>query len=381
MKENEVFLLDESWKSVFSNDRIVVYGTGRIGRRIIPSLKEEFCIPYFIDNKDAGRIINDIPVKGVELVKNDNYKIIVTTMRGAYNDISSILSERGLRENYDYCLFERFAMEWNLRWKNRCVLAKIDTVVTSRCTLKCRNCNIFVSHIREQRDISFDRLKQNFDIFFDSVDFVYEYTLLGGEPFYHKEIDTILEYLIDSYGNRIGRINLISNGTVVPGKHTCQIMRENSISVHISDYTNSVHYKEKLNEVCECLKENEIEYYVIPNNTWKDIVYPKLSYTADNPQKHMMSCGHSTHSVGDGRLYWCDPAYAAERFIGYQSALDDYIDLRKNKQFNTKYTASLNIMKYCLGDINGKGYMSICEKCAGIGADNDCIVKAGEQVK
>ena len=93
----------------------------------------------------------------------------------------------------------------------------------------------------------------------------------------------------------------------------------------------------------------------------------------------MRICGHSTHSVGDGKLYWCDPAYAAEKFMGYESKKDDFLDLKRNKANNSKYDASLNIMKYFLGNVNENGYMSLCEKCAGIGEDNDRIVRAGEQ--
>ena len=38
-------------------------------------------------------------------------------------------------------------------------------------------------------------------------------------------------------------------------------------------------------------------------------------------------------------------------------------------------------MKYLLGDVNVRGYMSLCEKCAGVGNDNNMIVLAGEQVE
>ena len=38
---------------------------------------------------------------------------------------------------------------------------------------------MFIGHIPTPHDIDINRLKTNFDLFFDCVDYVYEYTLLG----------------------------------------------------------------------------------------------------------------------------------------------------------------------------------------------------------
>ena len=62
---------------------------------------------------------------------------------------------------------------------------------------------MFISYAPLQHDIELNRLKNNFDIFFGSVDYVYEYTLLGGEPFLHKDIADIISYLGCQYGERI----------------------------------------------------------------------------------------------------------------------------------------------------------------------------------
>ena len=156
-------------------------------------------------------------------------------------------------------------------------------------------------------------------------------------------------------------------------------MRKYYVTVHISDYTGSVPYENKLKEVTDRFSQAGIEYYVIPNNTWKDIMYPKDTYTAADPKRHMLLCGHSTHSVDNGRLYWCDPAFAAECFTGFPSREDDFLDLVENKKKTTKFEASVHILKYLLGDVNERGYMSNCEKCAGVGRDNDRLVPAGLQ--
>ena len=385
-EENEVeniFKLSDDWGDLTEHGTIVPFGVGRIGRRVIPSLMEEFDIPFLIDNgccKESVYGLNVLNLKqAVTYLREKNLKVVVTTVFYSYKKIKQEMESLGFIENRDFCILERFAEEWNLRWRNKCVLSKIDTVITSRCTLRCKNCNLFISHAPVQCDIDLKRLKKNFDIFFESVDYVYEYTLLGGEPLLHKSIAEIISYLGNRYGKRIGRINLISNGTVIPNNDVIDILKKYHVTIHISDYTCSVDYKEILAKLQKKFLANDIEYYVIPNNTWKDVIYPREGFQTDNPRRHMLLCGHSTHSVADGRLYWCDPAFAAECFMGFVSKEDDSLDMEANKRNYSKYEATLNIIKYLLGDVNARGYMSICEKCAGGGSDNNKLVLAGEQ--
>lgn len=385
-EENEVeniFKLSDDWGDLTEHGTIVPFGVGRIGRRVIPSLMEEFDIPFLIDNqccKESVYGLNVLNLKqAVTYLREKNLKVVVTTVFYSYKKIKQEMESLGFIENRDFCILERFAEEWNLRWRNKCVLSKIDTVITSRCTLRCKNCNLFISHAPVQCDIDLKRLKKNFDIFFESVDYVYEYTLLGGEPLLHKSIAEIISYLGNRYGKRIGRINLISNGTVIPNNDVIDILKKYHVTIHISDYTCSVDYKEILAKLQKKFLANDIEYYVIPNNTWKDVIYPREGFQTDNPRRHMLLCGHSTHSVADGRLYWCDPAFAAECFMGFVSKEDDSLDMEANKRNYSKYEATLNIIKYLLGDVNARGYMSICEKCAGVGSDNNKLVLAGEQ--
>ena len=381
----QLFKLSEDWQTLLKCPTLIPFGMGRVGRRVLSTLRKEFAIPFLIDNHHAGENIAGLPVVSLSdalmRLKKENAKIVVTTMKGSYIDIAKELVDAGFVEYRDFCIFERFAEEWHLRWKRQCVLAKIDTVITSHCTLRCKNCNMFIPYAKDVCDFSFDRLRKNFDTFFASVDFVYEYTLLGGEPFLHKDLKRILRYLTEQYGGRIGRINLISNGTVVPDEELLSLMKQHDMTVHISDYTHVVGYQKKLAEVEAALRGAGIEYSVIPNNIWKDVVYPRKEYQAAHPAAHMRICGHSTHSVDDGKLYWCDPAFAAECFTGFPSRPDDFLDLRENQQANDKYQASLNIFRYLLGDVNERGCMSICEYCAGIGGDNDREIPAGVQVE
>nr|MCR4612355.1 hypothetical protein [Lachnospiraceae bacterium] len=75
----QAFCLSEDWGNIQFNDEMVVYGTGRIGRRILPYLSKEFNIPFLIDNKDSGSKFLGIEIvdidEGVRRVKEQKLKI------------------------------------------------------------------------------------------------------------------------------------------------------------------------------------------------------------------------------------------------------------------------------------------------------------------
>lgn len=379
----QIFCLSDAWQNISKTEELIPFGVGRIGRRVIPTLMKEFNIPFLIDNGERESEAYSRKIMSLEKAKDyllsHECKIVVTTVNGAYIAIKEQLEQIGLKENIDFCLFERFVLEWNLRWANKCVLSKIDTVITTKCTLRCQHCNMFISCMDKHEDITVEELKGNFDVFFKSVDYVYEYTLLGGEPFLHSEIGEIIKYLGEKYRENIGKINIITNGTVVPSPETLDVLQKYGVMVNISDYTKVIPYEKILKEVEKTFGDYGIDYYTIPNNVWKDVIYPRCEFHTDNPRKHMMLCGHGTHSVDYGKLYWCDPAFSAEKYLFFQSKEDDSLDLERNRETYSKYEASLNIVRYILGDVNERGYMTICEKCAGIGWDNDKEVVAGVQ--
>ena len=130
----DVFRLTEDWGDVKPQGELVLYGMGRIGRRVFPTLSKDFRISVVIDKDTKEKYIENIKIlqlpDAMKALQGKNVKIVVTTVLAAYKEIAKELKSNGLQEYKDFCHFERFAGEWNLRWQNRCVLSKIDTVIT-----------------------------------------------------------------------------------------------------------------------------------------------------------------------------------------------------------------------------------------------------------
>jgi len=374
----QLYKLDNSWREVKT---IIPFGYGRVGKRTLPTLQQMFSIPFVIDNNPKCVQNNQVEIHDLKtaLNKRNNEKIVVLTVGRVYTKIKEELEENGLKEYMDFCLLERFLSEWHIRYQKKCYLSKIDTVITSRCSLSCSHCAMFTRHSKHQRDIAFSALKENFDVLFSVVDYVLEYTLLGGEPLLHKEIKDIITYLGREYVNRIGRIVLISNGNVDVSEELLDVMQEYKIVLAISDYTSIYSYEKRLASLTKQLSKKGISYYFNYEMEWKDHGYPlnPVDIPDERCREHMFACGHTAHSVNFGKLYYCDPMFGAEYNVNYDTKNSDVLDLKELINSYDVYNIKERIIRYCWGEINDRGYPSLCKYCGGIGWDNEKVIPAG----
>ncbi len=372
------FKLDESWEDV---REIIPFGLGRIGKRVLIRLSETFEIPFIIDNGDCtreyyGKTVYNLK-EALPLIKGR--KIVVLTIERIYIDISKQLKESGYTEYRDYCIFERFVEEWYYKYRGKCCLPKLDTVITSRCTLHCSHCAMFTPYCKDKKDCTVDELKANFNQIFEVVDYVFEYTLFGGEPFLHKQLAEIITYLGTDCADKIGQIVIITNGTILPDQELFLTLQKYKVILSISDYTKVNSYNDILEQLIKELDQYEIQYYVNREIEWKDHCFPEHSCECDETYlpEHMKICGYTCHSANEGKIYYCDVAYGARKHAGYQEQEDDYVDLYELQKRCSLEQVKLRILEYCMGNVNEKGYMSLCRYCAGMGADNPRVVQAG----
>lgn len=96
-------------------------------------------------------------------------------------------------------------------------LTHTTITVTHRCTLKCKLCASYSPHFSPTPHFDIDLLKRTVDAYFETVDFVDKFTMSGGEPLCHSELDQLVTHL-HRYANQIGTAEIITNGTLVPPK-------------------------------------------------------------------------------------------------------------------------------------------------------------------
>lgn len=368
--------LSDEW---FTIDKIVLYGWGNVGQKCFSKFEEDFTIISIVDNNpDKQGYFRGVPIMSedtsLDLLKTN--KVIVLTGGKVYRNIVNSLKKIGLEEYIDFCSVEVFISEWYWNKKGENCLLEVHTAVTMRCTFNCKNCNMFVPYYREKVEYSIDELKQMYDLFFEYVDYVFCIVLLGGEPFATSITGALIDYLGQEYTDKIGVINVISNGSIVPDDRTIEVMRKNKVLVYLSDYSDVVPYKAKLMETVGKLQSSNIECMVYSSKEWKDFGFPVAPLNLDkNVKEHMKTCAPLFHGLNDNKFYYCHVAWSAEKAGLYKLSENDYIDLNKLDIVEKRI-----LSQHALGDMEGQ-CVSLCKACGGCGEDNPNNVKAAIQME
>lgn len=374
-------LQDELWKDL---KEIIIFGYGKQGKKVLKNLQKDFSVIVIVDNdvKKSGMNEDGISIvsfeQAAELLKK--YKIIVTAAEFHYKQIKTQLQELGLIENRDFVMYQAFIMEWYYKYKQKIYMLKTDIIATSACSLKCKNCSLFIPYWKKNVSFSVEQLKSDADSYFKCVDFVLDMNIIGGEPFLYKDLDKILCYYGEHYRHKIGHFGIITNGTVTPKDSTIAVLKKYDIAVAISDYSEIVGYKEQADRLCEVLQNNEVEYSRNTEIQWYDFgfPYPRYCYQKEEIKAHMENCNTICHNLNENRIWYCANAWAAYKSGLYPTAIEGgaYVDLDEIDENSLE--SRKRILDCCCG--NMEGYVNFCKVCGGYGADNNNKVITAEQL-
>lgn len=322
--------LTDDWENT---ENIIIYGFGKVAHDNLDFFKNNFNIVYIVDSdkRKCNIEYKGIAVKYVDDVKDElkNYKIIIMTANRNVELVGKDLEKLGFISGENFCSMEQFLTEWFWKYKKKACLMEVHSTITSRCTLKCRHCNMFMPYYKEQIDYTAIDILADLELLFRHVDYIVSYRLLGGEPLLNKELADMIELIGQKYGDRIGNIGIITNGTLLPS--------------------------EKLIEVS---KKYDIKY------------------DFDKVREHMLSCGPIFHGLNDGKYYYCHVSWSADKAKLLKTVPDDYVDLRV---LNDDENAKEMILEHSKGNL-AKGFVKLCKICGGCGNDNTEFVKAAQQM-
>lgn len=371
------YVLDEGWKKI---DSLVLFGFGKTAHGNIRNFINDFNIKTIIDNNPVfeGKFYNEVPIldfrKYLEQRKAEE-KIVLLVAGKSRESIKKELENVGLRENIDYTDMDTFSTEWFYRFKNQIRLAKIGVSVTNRCTFNCKNCNMLMPFYKKPKDYNLDILKNDLGTLFQKIDFVNSFAVIGGEPLLYPELDKYLIYLGKHYREKIGNIQLITNGSIVPSDDLLKVIKEYDIEVRISDYTATISYEKKLREVRTKLNLLDISFIEFKQDEWIDFGFPYenvvMGETMDELRKHMLSCHGMCWWLHNGKIYYCSNAWSGEE-TGLIELIEeqDFIEIEK--------TSKDYLYDFYLGNMKN-GYMTHCKRCRGFHSKRALI--AAQQIK
>lgn len=371
--------LNKNWKDIKD---IILFGFGSVTQQHLNTIRRDFHISAFIDNdpKKRNTIFDGIPILDIHDANLESGKskvVMMTVVQAVQQSMKQELEALGLKEYEDFCGIDRFVSEWYWISRQEVRVYQMDMAVTTLCTLKCKNCNMFIPYYHSQEKVTMDTLKESLDAFFLKFDYVYHFSIVGGEPFINKNTGFVLRYLAENYLNKIDHIKITTNGTVLPDKDLVVWIKKCNAEVKVSDYSKSSGCGNKIDKLCELFKEQCISYRVLPNLEWKDFGFPHAPCCYTEVEKHRKECGVTWRGLNEKKIYYCNVIWSAEQSGLYKTVPQEYFSLEELCHGRAETERLLN---FVLGDIDTKEEINFCKVCGGCGNDNKAIVPAGIQV-
>lgn len=247
-------------------------------------------------------------------------------------------------------------------------LTRSGLCITKRCTLKCKLCGSYIPYYENPKDLSYDAIEKIIDEYFLVVDTVGDFSITGGEPFMHKELEKIIRKAL-SHAHQIKKLLILTNGTLLPDEETLLVLKNNhdKCQVTISHYGEVSHKAEELKELLDL---NQIPCRII-NYHGTDIFCDGWVDYNDHTKKHFtleeiigqgercaIRAGNTNFLIMDGEIHGCGRSFRRMELGVVPRNPHEYVDLldetvsneEKRKRileiYNSKYSASC---AYCDG--------------------------------
>ncbi len=249
-------------------------------------------------------------------------------------------------------LSQYIRMMSNLILPGKTIYPDIVMVITTRCSLKCKNCNNLMPCYDTPYHIDADQVISDIDRLLENTDMIIKFGLIGGEPFVYPELSKVLTHVLNS--DKIMYISLTTNGTVIPNNDLLKLMENPKVIVELSDYGLKT---QKIDEMMRILSEHKIK--CVPDKVSMWVSPGGTEFRGkDKAQlaKEYQNCYSSKycHTVLNGKVFLC--ARGAHLYdLGFMKSDHDYFDIRtprSKKEFNKK------LQSFLLSD-----YADACNYC------------------
>ena len=332
-------------------------------------------IKYIVDHdvKDESTILNVNEIssfyhqsknlvntrENLKLVHIDNFEpngenVIITSdeYRQYYKDYLD-------KRNVKYTWYKNIASIWPFIHKQKVHIFQTDVLVTEKCNLACSFCNMFIPHYELPKHRDTQTILNDIDLYFNLVDYVSIFHLVGGEPFLHPNIKDIIEYILEKYSDKIDKFIITTNGTVLPKEEILEVLKNNNVILSVSNYSNKLEkLKGKVDRVLETYQEKNINHYVRNNIEWYDFgdLRIKNNMSEEELINHFDSCTAPFRGLNDGKFYYCH--------LNTSAVLTKLFPPNENDYVNLSEVYPKDLIKFDLG-FTELGYITFCDNCNG----------------
>lgn len=302
----------------------------------------------------------------VELFINGDYIIILTEENSwKVQQIRHKFHLLGLREGVDFFSAESFNQTFlplfSYYGYGKCYVDFLDHVPNYTCTMRCKDCSACLPYLNKKNP-SVEQLKEEIDLLFSKVDYLYTYDCTGGELFIISErYVQVLEYLLEKYSDRVGELLITTNATVIPSENMLAFLVKNKekIRVNISNYSSVPGWQEKFELFKNVMVARGISCNLINASYWIDLGFTTTNIIGSEGymRQYYDMCGTICKAYIDGKFAYCAHGYNASlAFYSEEDISEELLDLSDEKV--TKPV----ILEFFAG-YQKNGYLKICRHC------------------
>ncbi len=384
-----------------ADQKIVLFGAGDVGELTNYSLnKIGITADFFCDNdKDKqGKKHCGIDVLSFDDLLKFQKDTIIFISNNYISSISEKLKKAGFKNLYDcvellsktdfsdqkFVLLHPLKIERRIEYyKNMCFkdeynssgvlnIKSLDVQITERCSLKCSNCSNLMQYYERPVNDDLDQMFLSIDRFIQCIDKIYEFRILGGDPFMNKELYKVVNKLADY--QKVEKIIVYTNGKIVPKGPNLECLKNKKVILDITNYGTISNKHEDIVRVC---KENNILYSATFPKTWQDcgriLPFQKRS-EEENVRKFTDCCNSDLLSLLKGKIYRCPFSANAENLNAIPINKEDQVDLSDLSISQKDLKVKIKNLVY------QKKYLTACSFCNGRDYSVGKI-KAAEQTK
>ena len=230
----------------------------------------------------------------------------------------------------------------------------IDIMITEKCSMKCKDCSNLMQYYQKPINSDLNLLLESIDKVMKSVDKLFEFRVLGGDPFMNKEIGKIIRHL-KTY-NQVSQIVIYTNGTILPKGENLEELKDPKILMDITNYGHLSKNHDNLIDLCK--KENIPYLTTIPK--WTDSGRINYQKKSKEKLKFMFKncCTNDYMTLLNGKLYRCPFSANTMNLNAIPIKVNEYIDLEKT------HTSS-ELKKEIIDLYHKPEYLTACNYCNG----------------
>lgn len=252
--------------------------------------------------------------------------------------------------------------------------------ITTMCTLACKLCIAKIPYYKSHEHVEFKYIKKDIEKLFEVYDYIEKLDISGGEPLLYPNLSEVLNEAL-KYKNKIGKIRLITNGTILPSGDVIDVMKANSkMELVLDDYGK---LSSKKIEILELAQNNDIHIryncYTGDKQFCEGFIdlgkFNDRNYNKETLQAIYDKCHNANYmclALKKGKLYQCIHSLVACE-LGYCTfddtlecdLYDDSLTIAEKRNILSKY---------------GTRPVKACQRCNGFDSENGKRFPAADQI-